>query len=110
MPLRGHRPFLFGFLVLVWAWMALEALSGGHCGLLYLAPALLLCAPLLRGRYVGEGRLAALAGRPPRPRWRAVPSMPAPRTSPRPMLRGGRLVAAALAERPPPSPLTSPSS
>lgn len=70
-------------------------------GLLYLAPALLIAAALLRGRYPGERTLtAALARsrrrlRPARRRGRAHSR----RTTPP---RGGRLVAARLAGRAPP--------
>jgi hypothetical protein len=69
----------------------------------FLAPAVLLALPLIAGRYVGAERLSRVAGRrapvvrhagssllAPRPRWRVPP-------------RGGLLIAASLAVRPPPS-------
>lgn len=46
-----RRPLvLLWFAVLVAAWVVLAASSGTETGLLYLAPALLLCAPLILGR------------------------------------------------------------
>lgn len=73
-------------------------------GLLYLAPALLIAATLLRGRYVGERTFATVvaqarhAARPPRP---ARTRGRARRRRGRPA-RGGRLVAGGLAGRAPP--------
>jgi hypothetical protein len=71
-------------------------------GLLYLAPALLLGALLLGGRYPGERVLS----RPLRRRF-AVRRRPLPRVLPRPPRRtrprGGLLIAAGLAGRGPPS-------
>ena len=75
--------------------------------LLYLVPSLLLIAALLLRRYPGERRLiaAAEARRPHRVR-RSSP-LPAP-VRPRARLpRGGLLIAAALAVRPPPRLLAS---
>jgi hypothetical protein len=70
--------------------------------LLYLVPSLLLLAVLLLRRYPGEGRLAAIAeSRSPRARRAAPPRSSRPR--PRAFLpRGGLLIGAALAVRPPP--------
>ena len=72
-------------------------------GLLTLAPALLLLGLLANGRYVGVQQLArlrsALRGRRRRP----APAVPTAPLRPAPFLpRGGRLIAAALAVRPPP--------
>jgi hypothetical protein len=84
-------------------WAILEALTGAQAGFLYLAPALLMVLPLVMGRYVGEDRIAALAGRSTRrvPRRRAT-RVCAPRSRRRVMWRGGQLVGRSLAKRPPP--------
>jgi hypothetical protein len=72
--------------------------------LLSLLPLALLVATLLAGRYPGERTLAArLRGRRSRPRRRAAPATVHGRR--RPFVatpRGGRLVGAAIASRPPP--------
>ena len=85
--------------------MVAEALTGSETGLLYLAPALVLALPLVLGRFPGEEQ----AGRPRRTVTRTRPlgrltRIPAPRSHVRVMQRGGRLVASALAKRPPPRP------
>jgi len=84
-------------------WCLALALLGAHGGLLYLAPALLLAAPLALRRYPGEGALRAFAARP---RAHRRPSR-RPATSPRPALRlvprGTLLLATSLAGRPPPA-------
>jgi hypothetical protein len=80
----------------------LHEVVGLSAGFMFMAPALTLVFPLLAGRYVGEDRLLSLA--------RAIPPQ---RREPRrrapflrgfePLLaRGGRLIGAALAVRPPP--------
>jgi hypothetical protein len=101
---RRHRLARWTFAAAVAAWLAAEALTGTQSGLLYLAPALMLALPLLLGRYVGEDQLVELAGRaaPPRRRRRAVRAA-RPRSRPRAMQRGGRLVASGMAKRPPPA-------
>jgi hypothetical protein len=87
------------------AWAAVDVVTAWDTGLLYLAPALVLCAPLFLGRYVGERRIAELARRVPRRRaQRACASLPLPAGHVRVMQRGGRLVASAMAKRPPPRP------
>ena len=84
-------------------WCLALALLGAHEGLLYLAPALLLAAPLAVRRYVGEEALLALARRPKarsRPvRRQATP----PRSGHSFMPRGALLLATSLAGRPPPA-------
>ena len=90
------------FALAVLAWIGAELLSGGSAGLLYAAPALLLALPLAHGRYVAEDRLAGLAART-RVHRRAPRALHAPRSRVQPMERGGRLVARAMAKRPPPS-------
>ena len=58
MALPGRRSAVVWFALVVAAWTVFALLSGVETGLLYLAPALLLCVPLLFGRYVGEEQLA----------------------------------------------------
>lgn len=87
------------------AWMLLQGIAGVGDGLAMLAPALLLVVPLLAGRYPGEEalervRLARLA--PPRSRRRALRTG-GPRRSRACVPRGGMLLAARLAKRPPPA-------
>ena len=102
MAFPGRRSVVMWFALLVAAWTVFALLSGVETGLLYLAPALLLCAPLLFGRYVGEEQLAELANRSPRCAARRASRLPVPRSHVRLMQRGGRLVASSLAKRPPP--------
>jgi hypothetical protein len=102
MGLRRRPLVLLSFTLLLAAWTVVAALTGAETGLLYLAPALILCAPLIVGRYVGEEHLAGLAGRSPALRARRPLRLPAPRSHARVMRRGGRLVASSLAKRPPP--------
>jgi hypothetical protein len=97
-----RRLLLSSFTLLVAAWMVLAVVSGADTGLLYLAPALVLCAPLVLGRYVGEEQLADLAGRRATRTSRRPSPLPMPRSHVRLMQRGGRLVASSLAKRPPP--------
>jgi hypothetical protein len=98
-----RRLLLLSFATVVVAWMVLEALTGVEMGLLYLAPALVLGAPLVVGRYVGEEQLAELADRSATLPARRAAQLPLPRGYVRLMQRGGRLVAASLAKRPPPA-------
>src|SRR4051794_23000252 len=99
---RPNRLALCSFAVVVASWMAAEALTGFHSGLLYLAPAIVLALPLLLGRYVGEEQLVELAARPPAPARRRGVRLAGPRSYARVMQRGGRLVASGMAKRPPP--------
>jgi hypothetical protein len=99
---RRNRLALWTFTLVVTAWMAADALTGFHAGLLYLAPALALALPLLLGRYVGEEQLVDLAARPPAPARRRALRLAGPRSYARVMQRGGRLVASGMAKRPPP--------
>jgi len=99
---RRDRAVLLAFALVVVAWMVAEVLTG-RTGLLYLAPALVLALPLLLGRYVAEDQLIEWAGRSAaRPR-RPVVRLACPQSYTRVMQRGGRLVASALAKRPPPA-------
>jgi hypothetical protein len=80
-----------------------ETVTGLHSGLLLLSPALVLLLPLLAGRYVGEAHLRRLAGRRTAVRRPRPVSAPLPRRRPHAaVVRGGRLVASALAVRGPP--------
>jgi hypothetical protein len=100
---HGRRTLLLlSFAMVVAAWMVLQALTGIDLGVLYLAPALVLCAPLAVGCYVGENHLAELADRSPACPARRACALPLPRSYVRVMQRGSRLVAASLAKRPPP--------
>lgn len=84
-------------------WSLILAFSGSTDALLFLAPALLILAPLLAGHYVGESLVVKLAsGGPPRRRPRPARSRPAPKAPAVWLPRGTRLVAFSLAERPPP--------
>jgi hypothetical protein len=87
-------------------WALALALAGSTDALLFMAPALLLLAPLIAGRYVGEDLIKNLAARwsPQRPRPTPSPAfVPAPVASWRP--RGTGLLAFSLAKRPPPGAL-----
>lgn len=84
-------------------WAFALALSGSTDALLFLAPALLIVAPLIAGRYPGEELIAKLVAKRSRPPRRSVA---APIQIPRSPLawspRGTRLLAFSRAERPPP--------
>ena len=86
--------------------MLLAAMAGHTEILAYAAPLLVLLLPLLAGRFVGEERIARAAARIRRAR-RPRPAVAAePVTWLRGMTlipRGGRLIARALAVRPPPA-------
>lgn len=92
-----------GALLVTLCWVAGLAVTGATETLLFLAPALLIAIPLLGGRYVGEELVAKLAAprQKRRPRPAAGRSLPLPPSTWRP--RGTRLVAFALAKRPPPA-------
>lgn len=85
--------------------LALAAsVPGAFEGLVYLLPPLALAATFALGRYPGERALVALAAgraRSGRRRGRARPAAPAP-VARRCVPRGGLLIAASLAVRPPP--------
>jgi hypothetical protein len=81
-----------------------QRLGGGD--LLLALPALALLVPLAAGRYVGEERLARLAGCRAAGATRRLARTQSPRTprAPRAVVpRGGRLIASRLAERGPPA-------
>jgi hypothetical protein len=100
---RRDRIVLWAFTLVVAAWMVAQALTGTETGLLYLAPALVLALPLVLGRYLGEEQLAVLAGTSRARGARVRARISTPRGYVRVMHRGGRLVASAMAKRPPPA-------
>jgi hypothetical protein len=82
---------------------AAQSVTGLDTGLLLLSPALVLLLPLLIGRYLGEDQLERLVARRLEPRRVRPVSAPLPRPRPRAVVvRGGCLLASALAERGPP--------
>jgi len=103
---RRDRQVLLAFVLLSSLLLAVEAAGIlGHL-LLYGAPLLLIVAPLLAGRYLGEERLARAAARRRGSRPRAALRIGLPAATLRPLAelpRGGRLIAFSLASRPPPA-------
>jgi hypothetical protein len=101
MPPRD-RKLLLGLAAITLA-LASLTLVGVHSDVLLAAPVLVFALPLLAGRYVGEEQLARLAAAylGARRRPAATIASHARRTARR-LPRGGRLIAAALAVRPPP--------
>jgi hypothetical protein len=84
-------------------WALALAFAGSTDVLLFMAPALLLVAPLVAGHYVGETLIAKLVARPrERPR-RSASRASTPRPPAAWLPRGTRLIAFSLAERPPPA-------
>lgn len=100
---RRDRHLLFGLAALTLAVAAL-AHAGVSAQALLALPALLFALPLLTGRYVGEERLARLAAAFVSVcRSAGAPIPPSARRSRGTLPRGGRLIAASLAVRPPPA-------
>ena len=100
---RRDRHLLFGLAGFTLVVAALT-LVGVHSDVLLALPVLLFALPLLAGRYVGEERLARLAATFLAARGRPTASLPTTaRRSPLAVPRGGRLIAASLAVRPPPA-------
>ena len=99
---RRDRHLLLGLAVMTLALAALTVV-GVSADLLLVVPVLLFALPLLAGRYVGEEQLARLAAAFATPRRRPAGTI-ASRTRRRAsrLPRGGRLIASALAVRPPP--------
>jgi hypothetical protein len=97
-----------GLLAATALWALAMALSGSTDVLLYLAPAVLLAIPLAFGRYPGERALerARRAVTAPRPRPARL-TRPGGRAPALVTPRGGRLIAAGLAERGPPTAATA---
>lgn len=103
MPSRDQR-LLFTGAVVTSALLLLAAVAGHPDLLVYAAPLFLLAVPLLAGRYVGEEQLDRLRrGAAVRAPHRRPPSGVRPAARRAVLLpRGGRLIAEALAVRPPP--------
>lgn len=81
---------------------AATAMTDSYAWLAQLCPSALIVMSLLTGRYIGEERLALLAGaQPARPRLRGTHRLPSKRPD-RVVPRGGCLLASFLAVRPPP--------
>jgi hypothetical protein len=100
---RRDRHILFGLTLLSVALAVLQSVTGLSPDVLLAVPAALLLLPLLAGRYVGEDGLARLARTRTAVAPRRSPTrIGARRRAPRVLPRGGRLIAAALAERGPP--------
>ena len=108
MPARDQR-LLLAAAVCACACLLLGALTGHPDLLAFGGPLCLLALPLIAGRYVGEEALDRL--RRDRPaRRRPLISRGLPKGAQRVAVilpRGGRLIAEALAVRPPPSSLAS---
>jgi hypothetical protein len=99
---RRDRQLLFGLAAMTIV-LAVLTLVGLHSDVLLAAPVLVFALPLLAGHYVGEEQLARLAAAFQRaPRRPAGTIAPPARRSENRLPRGGRLIAAALAVRPPP--------
>ncbi len=90
MARRLHRSLIAVALASVALAGAADALTGGCAGLAHLLPLALLVVPVLAGRYLGEERLARMAGRRvPAPRRRPAHTC-AKRSHPRTVPRGTR--------------------
>ncbi|HSZ14277.1 MAG TPA: hypothetical protein VK790_09610 [Solirubrobacteraceae bacterium] len=97
--------------VMALALLAALVLAGAidplQSGLLTMAPALMFAAMMLARPYMGERAIARLRVRPSRRRRRVAARVPAFPGAAARMVRGGRLIAAALAGRAPPAALAS---
>jgi hypothetical protein len=107
-PARDLR-LVLAAAVCMGALLLLGALAGHPDLLAFAGPLVLLAVPLLAGRYVGEEALDRLRrDRPSRPRPLISRGLPKGARRVAVMLpRGGRLIAEALAVRPPPRSLAS---
>lgn len=102
--MRFRQAWILACVALVAA-AGLAAGGATAAGLLYLVPLLVLLVPLAAGRFPGE-RVLLRIGRGRRARCvepRPVGDARAPRPASRLLPRGGRLIASALAVRPPPA-------
>jgi hypothetical protein len=106
MPPRDMR-ILLGLAALLVGLVLAQAITGAQ--VMMASPALVLALPLLAGRYVGEERLSRLAERLRAPVVRAARTMrdQLPRAPRADVPRGGRLLAACMAERGPPHPVAA---
>jgi hypothetical protein len=101
---RRALQLLLATCLLAAAGLLAGSVAGLGSGFLFIAPALLLALPLLAGRYLGAERLSRIA-RARLPRRRARLSLSIPHTWRLVPPRGGMLIAASLAVRPPPAPI-----
>ncbi|HEY2142281.1 MAG TPA: hypothetical protein VGG98_09515 [Solirubrobacteraceae bacterium] len=99
---RRALRLLLAVCVLAAAWLISKDVIGSSVGFLFLAPAVLLALPLLAGRYIGAERLRRIARTRSPHRRRASAASRAPRAWGLVPPRGGLLIAASLAVRPPP--------
>jgi hypothetical protein len=102
---RRDRLLLLALAALSVVLVVVHSLLGLDPNLLLAVPALVMFLPLLAGRYVGEDGLARLAARWRARRPRALASCGRALRAPVVLPRGGRLIAAALAQRGPPASL-----
>jgi hypothetical protein len=88
-------------------WALALAFDGSTDVFLFLAPALLIVAPLVAGRYVGERLIVRLAAKRTRRPRRRAPASAAPPSRPAALWlpRGSGLLAFSLDKRPPPQSL-----
>jgi len=100
MPRRALHLLLAVYLLAA-AGLLVASVVGLGSGCLFLAPAVLLALPLLAGRYLGAERLSRIA-QTPTSRRRTLPPARKPRVWGAVPPRGGMLIAASLAVRPPP--------
>jgi hypothetical protein len=100
---RRDLHLLLGLTALTLVLVMVQAATGAE--VLLASPALVLALPLLAGRYVGERSIARLASRFVLRARRAARTLSArlPRAPRAVLARGGRLLAASLAERGPPA-------
>jgi hypothetical protein len=100
---RRDRQLLFALAGLTLAIAPLTVL-GVHGDVLLAAPVLVFVLPLLVGRYLGEEQLARMAAAFVTTRRRRVAALvPTARRAAPILPRGGHLIAASLAVRPPPA-------
>ena len=101
---RRDRQLLFALAGIALA-LASLTLVGAHSDVLLTVPVLVLALPLLGGRYVGEEQILRLAAAFVAARRRPATALhPTTAGAPQRLPRGGRLLAFALAVRPPPAP------
>jgi hypothetical protein len=101
MPRRDQR-ILVGLAFVSMALVVVHSLLGLHPDLLLAVPALVLFLPLACGRYLGEDGIARLVAFCRRTVRRPIAMPGRALRAPRILPVGGRLIAAALAQRGPP--------
>jgi hypothetical protein len=88
-------------------WPIAHGIAGLGTGVLFLVPALAMALPLLAGRYIGAEALERISRSLPRRRRRVPTAHPVRRAFRLTFPRGGLLIAASLAVRPPPLALSA---